>query len=61
MDREIFDVLENRVEVLLRDYASLKQENVTLREENQRLVREREEFKSRIDAVLAKLEGVGSL
>lgn len=61
MDREIFDVLENRVEVLLRDYASLKQENVTLREENQRLVREREEFKSRIDAVLVKLEGVGSL
>jgi cell division protein ZapB len=61
MDREIFDVLENRVEVLLRDYASLKQENVTLREENQRLVREREEFKTRIDAVLVKLEGVGSL
>ncbi len=61
MDREIFDVLENRVEVLLRDYASLKQENVTLREENERLLREREEFKSRIDAVLVKLEGVGSL
>jgi len=61
MDREIFDVLESRVEVLLRDYASLKQENVTLREENERLVREREEFKSRIDAVLVKLEGVGSL
>jgi len=61
MDREIFDVLENRVEVLLRDYASLRQENVTLREENERLLREREEFKSRIDAVLVKLEGVGSL
>ncbi len=61
MDREIFDVLENRVEVLLRDYASLKQEIVNLREENQRLQREREEFKVRIDAVLVKLEGIESL
>lgn len=61
MDREIFDVLENRVEVLLRDYASLKREIVNLREENQKLQREREEFKTRIDAVLAKLEGIENL
>jgi regulator of replication initiation timing len=61
MDSEIFDVLENRVEVLLRDYASLKREIVGLQEENQRLQREREEFKSRIDAVLVKLEGIESL
>lgn len=60
MDRDIFDVLEKRVEVLLQDYSFLKQENVTLREENQRLLREREEFKSRIDAVLVKLEGIES-
>ncbi len=61
MDREIFDVLENRVEALLRDYASLKRDNVSLREEVQRLQQERENFKSRIDAVLAKLEGIENL
>lgn len=61
MDREIFDVLENRVEALLRDYTSLKRDNVSLREEVQRLQQERENFKSRIDAVLAKLEGIENL
>ena len=61
MDREIFDELENRVEGLLRNYASLKQENVTLRDENQRLLQEREGFRSRIDAILVKLEGIESL
>jgi cell division protein ZapB len=58
MDTELFDILENRVEGLLRDYAALKQENALLREENQGLVREREGFKSRIDSILKKLEGI---
>jgi cell division protein ZapB len=58
MDTELFDILENRVEGLLRDYAALKQENMLLREENQGLVRERESFKSRIDSILKKLEGI---
>jgi cell division protein ZapB len=58
MDTELFDILENRVEGLLRDYAALKQENNLLKEENQELVREREGFKSRIDSILKKLEGI---
>jgi cell division protein ZapB len=58
MDTELFDILENRVEGLLRDFAALKQENALLREENQELVREREGFKSRIDSILKKLEGI---
>jgi cell division protein ZapB len=58
MDTELFDILENRVEGLLRDYAALKQENTLLREENLGLVREREGFKTRIDSILKKLEGI---
>ncbi|MEA5115295.1 MAG: cell division protein ZapB [Geobacteraceae bacterium] len=61
MDSEIFDVLENRVEVLLGDYASLKRENVSLREEVRKLQQEREDFKARIDVILAKLEGIENL
>ncbi len=55
---ELFDTLEHRVESLLLEYASLREENALLREENQRLTREREGFKSRIDAILKKMEGI---
>ena len=58
MDPELFDSLEKRVESLLEGYSALKRENVLLREENQRLLGEREGFKSRIDVVLKKLEGI---
>lgn len=61
MDSEIFDVLENRVEVLLGDYTSLKRDNVSLREEVRKLQQEREDFKARIDVILAKLEGIENL
>jgi len=57
MDTELFDILENKVEGLLRDVTALKQENAQLREENQGLIREREVFKSRIDSIQKKLEG----
>jgi cell division protein ZapB len=58
MDPELLDSLEKRVESLLEGYSTLKRENVLLREENQRLLGEREGFKARIDVVLKKLEGI---
>lgn len=58
MDTELFDALESKVEFLLREFSSLKRENALLVEENQKLLAEREVFKSRIDAILRKIEGV---
>lgn len=58
MDAELFDALEGKVEFLLREFSSIKRENALLLEENQKLLAEREVFKSRIDAILKKMEGV---
>jgi cell division protein ZapB len=58
MDAELFDALESKIEFLLREFTSMRQENSLLKEENQRLLAEREVFKSRIDAILQKMEGV---
>jgi regulator of replication initiation timing len=58
MNTELFDRLEKRLESLLREYVSLKQEASILRDENQRLIAEREDFKGRIDVILNKLEGI---
>jgi cell division protein ZapB len=58
MDAELFDALEGKIEFLLREFSSMKQENALLKEENQRLLSERDVFKSRIDAILKKMEGV---
>ena len=56
MDVENFSRLEEKVDVLLRAYALLKQENDRLHEENRRFVDERSSVKHRIDAILKKLE-----
>jgi hypothetical protein len=58
MDLELFDALEKRVETLLAGYNALKRESQLLREENRRLLEERESFKARIDLILEKLEGI---
>lgn len=58
MDMELFSTLEKRLESLLDGYAVLKRENLLLNEENRRLLEEREGFKTRIDAILKKLEGI---
>ncbi|MRR57132.1 MAG: cell division protein ZapB [Deltaproteobacteria bacterium] len=58
MDAEFIEELENRVENLLLEFTAMRQENALLREENQRLVKEREGFKSRIDVILKKMEGI---
>ena len=58
MDTELLAALEGRIESLLAGYNSLKRENQSLREENSRLVKERDDFKTRIDLILRKLEGI---
>ncbi len=57
MDKELFAALEKKVDDLLGKYSNLKDDNARLAEENQRLQSEREDFKSRVDAILGKLEG----
>ena len=57
MDKELFAALEKKVDDLLDKYSNLKADNARLAEENQRLLSEREGFKSRVDAILGKLEG----
>ena len=58
MDTELLDTLEERIASLLVGYNSLKTEIQSLREENSRLSEERDGFKSRIDLILKKLEGI---
>ena len=58
MNQELFETLENKVNGLLEKYTALKDENSRLAEENQRLQSEREGLKTRVDAILGKLEGI---
>ncbi|HTY21470.1 MAG TPA: cell division protein ZapB [Geobacteraceae bacterium] len=58
MDTELLDALEERIATLLAGYKVLKQENQSLRDDNERLSTERDGFKSRIDLILKKLEGI---
>lgn len=58
MNNELFETLENKVTDLLGKYAALKDENASLTEENQRFLAEREGLKTRVDAILDKLEGI---
>jgi hypothetical protein len=58
MDAEQFDALERKVESLLVRYNALERESQLLREENRRLLEERDSFKARIGLILEKLEGI---
>ncbi|QEM69716.1 cell division protein ZapB [Geobacter sp. FeAm09] len=58
MDQELFAALEKKVDDLLDKYSGLKADNARLAEENGRLLAEREGLKSRVDAILGKLEGI---
>lgn len=58
MSAELFDQLEERIGTLLDAVNELKLENDRLKEENVRLTEERGGFKSRIDSILKRLEGV---
>jgi len=58
MDTELLEALEGRITSLLAVFNAMKQENQSLREENSRLLEERDGFKARIDLILKKLEGI---
>ncbi len=58
MTSDLFSVLDERIGNLLERYALLKRDNELLREENRRLLEERDGFRARIDAILGKLEGI---
>ena len=58
MNHELLEELENKVTSLLEKYSIVKDENSRLAAENQRLQSEREGFKSRVDSILGKLEGI---
>ena len=58
MEKELLDALEGRITSLLAVFNAMKLENQSLREENCRLLEERDGFKARIDLILKKLEGI---
>jgi len=58
MSADLFEELEGRIVTLLQVLDELKLENGLLKQENYRLSEERGGFKSRIDSILKRLEGV---
>jgi cell division protein ZapB len=58
MEKELLDALEGRITSLLDALNAMKQENQSLKGENCRLLDERDGFKTRIDLILKKLEGI---
>jgi FtsZ-binding cell division protein ZapB len=58
MNNELFATLDHRITELLEKYNALKKTNHELAEENQQLRSERESFKSGVDSILSKLEGI---
>jgi cell division protein ZapB len=58
MDQELIEVLEKKIGNLVEKYSVLKEENVRLNEEIQRLSNDREGIRSRVDAILGKLDGI---
>lgn len=58
MNQDLIDVLEKKVGDIVEKYCALKEENSRLSEEIQRLSSDREGFKSRVDAILGKLDGI---
>ena len=58
MSADLFEQLDKKISDLVVRHEALKEENRMLVEENTRLQQEREGLKGRVDAILAKLEGV---
>jgi cell division protein ZapB len=58
MNQELIEVLEKKIGEIVEKYNSLKDENTLLHEEVQRLSSDREGIKSRVDAILGKLDGI---
>lgn len=58
MNQELIEVLEKKINDIVEKYTALKDENARLNEEIQRLSSDREGIKSRVDAILGKLDGI---
>lgn len=58
MNQELIEVLEKKVADMVEKYSGLKAENARLQEELDRFASEKEGLKSRVDAILGKLEGI---
>jgi len=58
MNNEILEYLEGRINELIEKHNALKNTVNELTEENQQLRSERESFKSGMDSILSKLEGI---
>lgn len=58
MNQEIIEILEKKISDIVEKYSALKEENARLTAEIERLSSDREGMKSRVDAILGKLEGI---
>ncbi len=58
MNQGLMEELESRINDIVEKYSALKAENARLSEEIQRFSSERDGLKSRVDAILGKLEGL---
>jgi predicted nuclease with TOPRIM domain len=58
MNQELIEILENKIGDLVEKYTGLKAENARLNEEIERFSNDRESIKSRVDAILGKLDGI---
>lgn len=58
MNKELIELLENRINDVVEKYSVLKAENARLTGEIERFSSEREGLKSRVDVILGKLEGI---
>lgn len=58
MNQELIEALEKKISEVVEKYTFLKEENAMLHEEVQRLSSDREGIKSRVDALLGKLDGI---
>ena len=58
MNQELIELLESKINRFVEKYSALKAENARLNEEVRRFSAEKDGLKSRVDAILGKLEGI---
>lgn len=58
MNNELLEALEKKIGDVVEKYSALKEENARLNEELQRLSNDRDGIRSRVDAILGKLDGI---
>ncbi|MDD2581377.1 MAG: cell division protein ZapB [Desulfuromonadaceae bacterium] len=58
MNNELIETLEKKIGEFVEKYSALKEENARLNVEIQRLSNDREGLRSRVDAILGRLDGI---